>query len=193
MPHLPPKKSGRRLNQLSFHFPHTGRFALPQQNHRANHVSLTVNRADCFADIFLHAFWRDLHKCAVSTCRKYNLAAFDLLLHFPAQRFSNQISAASCRRDKLIPIRNQNRMPGDLCKAFCILPGKGRHFPDRRIFFQDDFSLPVGEDFQRIRFPNPQRSANFLRDYDASEVINPTDNSCCFHIKKFLLLPTYFP
>ena len=36
-------------------------------------------------------------------------------------------------------------------------------------------------------------SSNFLRDYDASEVINPTDNSCCFHIKKFLLLPTYFP
>ncbi|MNI75547.1 hypothetical protein D3C73_1317090 [compost metagenome] len=74
-------------------------------------------------------------------------------------------------------------MVGALEERIGILLGEITHFADRGVFLQDDLSIPIDKDLQRITFPNAQGPANFLRNNDTAQIVNTANNSSCFHAR----------
>ena len=95
----------------------------------------------------------------------------------------------SGRRHHLIRIRYTYRTAKSLGQTLRIQLGKRPELPDGRILLQDDLPLPVCKYLQRIPLPYPQGPPDFLRDHDPPQIIDPPDNTCCFHIKN---PPFYF-
>ncbi len=100
--------------------------------------------------IIVPALVADGNEAPVSSGGHDGLSIVNLFIHLFADGFVHHLFVASCRCNELIPVCDQCRMAGDLSEAFRILLGKCGHLAYGRVFFQDDLSLLVGEDLQRV-------------------------------------------
>jgi len=48
-------------------------------------------------------------------------------------------------------------------------------------YFENDFPVPVHENFQRIAFPDAQRPADFLRNDHPAQIVDAANDTSCFH------------
>ena len=131
--------------------------------------------------VLVTALIADRNKASVPSGGHNGLPIVDFLFHLPADGFIDHLFVPSRRCDELVPVRNQRRVAGHLGQALRILLCKSAHLPDRRVFFQDHLTLPVGKNFQRIGFSYVQRSTDFLWNHDPAQIIYSSHNSCCFH------------
>ena len=65
-----------------------------------------------------------------------------------------------------------------------ILSGKGGQLSDGGVFFENDLSFVVGENFQRVTLTDSHGAADLLGDDHTAKVVDAADNSGCFHIYK---------
>ena len=66
-------------------------------------------------------------------------------------------------------------------ERFGILCGKGGQLADGGVLLEYHLTVAVGKYFQRVSLADSHGSSYFLRDNDASEVVDPSYNSGCFH------------
>ena len=62
------------------------------------------------------------------------------------------------------------------------LKGEGAQLADRGIFFKDDTSAGVCEDFQRLSLSDTHGAADLFGNDDTAQIIDAAHNTSCFHI-----------
>ena len=134
--------------------------------------------------VIIGSIFTDSDKISVSLGSHKRLSVMHLFIHLLTHGLVYHLFIAARRRNELIPVRNQCGMSGHLRETFRVLFCKSGHLTDGRILFQYDLSFLIRIYFQRIRFPDVQCSADFLRNHDSSQIIYSSYDSCRFHIEK---------
>ena len=109
---------------------------------------------------------------------KYKRWSFDTLPILPAE-IPLKVIASS--RDHMIHIRDADQFAGRLRQHLCILGCKICQLSHRRILFQNDLTLTVRINFQRVAFPDPQRSSDLFWHNNSPQFIYTPNNTCGFH------------
>ena len=78
-------------------------------------------------------------------------------------------------------------------QCFGILRGKARELTNGRVLFENDLSLAVGVDFQRITLADAHGASDLLGDHHAAEIVDAAYNSRCFHLYKPKILSPFIP
>ena len=92
----------------------------------------------------------------------------------------------SCGGDYMVTVCYDCRHWADFGKHICVLWRKLRKLSDSRIFFKNNLAVRCGINFERISLTNTKRPPDFFRYNHSSEIVDSSDDSCCFHIKNSL-------
>ena len=109
---------------------------------------------------------------------KYKRWSFDTLPILPAE-IPLKVIASS--RDHMIHVCDTDQFTGRLRQHLCILGCKICQFSHRRILFQNDLTLTVRINFQRVALPDPQRSSDLFWHNNSPQFIYTPNNTCGFH------------
>ena len=96
-----------------------------------------------------------------------------------------------CGGNDAISIGDGGSKVGGVGQGVAELGGKVLQPADEGIFLKNNFSVPSGEDLQRVALADTHGAAYLLGNYHSPQVVNASHDSGCFHIKNslyFLLL-----
>ena len=85
--------------------------------------------------------------------------------------------------DHRIPIADRGDGVCSLAQAVADLPGKFRQLPHGGVFLEDQLTILVRENLQRVTLADTHGAADLLGDHHPAEVVDPAHDSGCFHMK----------
>ena len=83
----------------------------------------------------------------------------------------------------MLPVRHSSHVARILADRVANLRSKVAQIAHGRIFFENDLAVLFCINLQRVTLADAQGSADLLGDDDAAQIIDPADNTCCFHRK----------
>ncbi|CDN43921.1 hypothetical protein BN871_DT_00350 [Paenibacillus sp. P22] len=174
------QEAGCGFRHLDFHLSHFDGIVLAEQNDRADGIPAGDDRGRHEGRISFGTVFDDL---VFAACRFHRRFA---VVHRRFQQGTDRLVhifllGSSRDGDDRIPVRDQGDVSGAFAERFRIFLGEVAQLADRGVLLEDDFPVAIDKYLQRVSFADAKRTADFLRDNDTAQIIDPAHDSSCFH------------